>query len=206
MVEVGSLRIETYSGERLRPLLGELARLRTEVFRAWPYLYDGDAASERQYLAKYAASPLACVVVAQDGARPVGISTAVPLAAASDNVRAPFHARGWDPARFFYFGESVLLPEWRGQGAGVEFFRQREAHARAVGDADFSAFCAVQRPADHPARPADYVPLDDFWGRRGYRFYRDLCCRMAWKEVGQQGESEHTLCFWLKPLRGAALP
>jgi GNAT superfamily N-acetyltransferase len=190
MTETGPLRIETYTGERLRPLLGDLARLRTVVFRDWPYLYDGDPRNEERHLATYMTTPLA----------------GVPLAAEPEPVRVPFLARGWDPARFFYFGESVLLPEWRGRGVGVEFFRQREAHARAVSDADFSCFCAVQRPADHPARPADYVPLDGFWARRGYRFYHDLCCRMSWKEVGQAGPGEHTLCFWMKALRGAALP
>ena len=31
-----------------------------------------------------------------------------------------------------------------------------------------SAFCAVQRPSDHPERPPGYAPLDPFWRKRGY--------------------------------------
>lgn len=206
MASATSVRIETCSGPQLRPLLPDLARLRTSVFREWPYLYDGEPGYEERYLATYIASPLAAVVVAFDAASPIGMSTCIPLAAETDNVRRPFLARGWDPARFFYFGESVLLPQWRGRGIGVEFFRRREAHARRVSAADYACFCAVQRPADHPVRPAGYVPLDEFWRRRGYRFYPELVCRMGWKEVGRPAETEHTLAFWMKSLSGAALP
>lgn len=206
MAQTGSLRIETLGGQDLHPLLADLARLRTAVFREWPYLYHGDADSEEEYLATYMTSPLAGVVVAFDGASAVGMSTCIPLAAEPGNVLAPFLARGWDPARFFYFGESVLLAQYRGQGIGVEFFRRREAHAREVSPADFACFCAVQRPANHPARPKHHVPLDEFWRRRGYRAYPDLTCRMRWREVGQTVESDHTLAFWIKSLTGAALP
>ena len=48
------------------------------------------------------------------------------------------------------------------------FFDRREAQARSLGRFTHSAFCAVVRPPDHPLRPKDYVPLDAFWGRRGY--------------------------------------
>ena len=44
-----------------------------------------------------------------------------------------FVARGIEVARLFYFGESVLLPEYRGQGVGHAFFDHREAQARGVG-------------------------------------------------------------------------
>jgi len=200
------IRVENLTGADLQPILPDLARLRTTVFRAWPYLYDGETDDEQKHLVRYAASPNAIIVVARDGDRAVGMSTALPMTAEGPAVREPFEARGWDAARFFYFGESVLLPEYRGRGIGVEFFHQREAHARRAGTADYACFCAIQRPADHPARPADYVPLDAFWRHRGYHFYPDLVCRMRWKEVGQPAQTEHTLAFWLKPLREAALP
>ena len=38
------LRIERLSGDALLQYLPELARLRITVFRAFPYLYDGDMA------------------------------------------------------------------------------------------------------------------------------------------------------------------
>jgi GNAT superfamily N-acetyltransferase len=201
-----SIRVEFFTGPALRPLLPALADLRMTVFRDWPYLYEGDAANEREYLAEFAASTGAGLAVAFDGDRAVGCSSCLPLADESENVLAPFRARGWDPGRFFYFGESVLLPACRGQGIGVAFFRLREAHARAAPDADYACFCAVQRPADHPRRPAGAVPLDAFWRKRGFTFYPDLACDMTWKQVDGPEAVTNRMAFWLKPLRGAKLP
>ena len=200
------VQIEVKQGDALKPVIPALARLRTEVFRDWPYLYDGEPASEERYLATYAQSPRAAVVVASVEQEIVGASTCLPLSDESENVQRPFLARGWNPARFFYYGESVLRREMRGQGIGVAFFDAREAHAGAVSDCDFAAFCAVVRSHAHPACPHDYVPLDAFWTRRGFTRRPDLVCRMAWKEVGAQDETEHDLVFWMKSLRGAPLP
>lgn len=200
------LAIETFTGAALAPYIADLARLRTVVFRAFPYLYDGDASYEGGYLRSYAETPGAAIVLARDGARIIGAATCMPLAAETENVTAPFRARGFDPRRFFYFGESVLLAEYRGRGVGVAFFAAREAHARAASEADFATFCAVIRPPDHPARPSGHVPLDSFWKKRGYLPRPDLVCAMRWRDVGAAGESEKRLGFWMKSLSGAALP
>ena len=121
-------------------------------------------------------------------------------------MKGPFVARGWDPARFFYYGEALLKRELRGRGIGVAFIAAVEAHAKAVSDCDFAVFCGVVRSPDHPACPPDYVPLDGYWTRRGFTRRPDLVCRMAWKEVGTDRESEHELVFWMKSLGGMPLP
>jgi GNAT superfamily N-acetyltransferase len=209
--EAAPIRIETLRGEAIVPALADLARLRSTVFRAWPYLYEGDGGYESEYLRRYVESPHAAVVVARAGEAIVGAATCLPLAAEGAAVSAPFRARGWPLERFFYFGESVLLDAYRGRGIGVAFFAAREAVARGVAGIDFACFCGVVRPADHPARPADYVPLDAFWGKRGYAPCPGLLCTMAWRDVGESdggesGESEKPLQFWARSLTGAALP
>ena len=206
MTMAKDVHIERVTGEALPALIGDLARLRVRVFRDWPYLYDGDEAYERAYLQTYLRSPRAAVIVARLRGDVVGASTCLPMIDETENVRAPFVAAGYDPARFFYFGESVLLPELRGRGVGVAFFREREAHAASVPGCDFAAFCAVQRADDDPARPPGYETLDGFWGRRGFTRRPDLRCMMAWKDVGAADSTEKTMVFWLKSLSGRALP
>ena len=154
-----TVQVRPLTGAALQAALGDLARLRIAVFAAFPYLYAGTEDYEREYLAEFTASDDAVLVAAFDGNRIVGAATASPLAAQDDYIRAPFERQGIDPASVFYFGESVLLPDYRGQGIGHAFFDHREAAARAHG-ASHASFCAVVRAADHPDRPADYVPLD----------------------------------------------
>ncbi len=193
------LRFETLAGAALHPLLPDLARLRIAVFRDWPYLYEGDEAYEQRYLRAYADAPGAAVVVCRDGDRVVGAATCEPMTQGHAPVRAVFQAAGLDPSLFCYFGESVLLAPYRGRGAGVRFFAEREAHARALG-LRFAAFCGVQRDPTDPRRPPGHVPLDDFWLKRGYTPRPDLVVTFDWKEVGAAAETPHRLSFWIKDL------
>ncbi|MBN0988748.1 GNAT family N-acetyltransferase [Amphritea pacifica] len=194
------LRFKRFSGEALVRYLPELAQLRIRVFRDWPYLYDGDLAYEERYLQTYIQAPDSIIVLAFDGDHVVGASTGIPLVHETPEVKQPFIEAGFDLDRVFYCGESVLLSAYRGQGAGVEFFQQREAHAHEVGGFDLCCFCGVQRPDDHPARPAGYVPLDDFWRKRGYRKHPELSTTFSWKESGEAHESPKPMAFWMKRL------
>lgn len=170
------------------------------MFRDWPYLYAGDEPYEREYVATYAASADAAIVVALDGDAIVGASTCLPLADEPVAMQAAFRAVGLAPETVFYFGESVLLPAYRGRGIGVTFFERREAHARAVSAAHYAAFCAVIRDRADPRRPADATTLEQFWRNRGYAPRPGLICHLKWRETGSENEVENRLQAWLKPL------
>ena len=193
------LAIETLSGEGTRSVLPALARLRVAVFRDFPYLYDGDLAYEQKYLAKFLDIPDGTIVVARDGEEVVGASTALPLLKAGASEQQPFRDAGMDLARIYYFGESVLMSAYRGRGIGVAFFNARESRARALGYA-IATFCAVQRPGDHPRRPQDYVPLDEFWTRRGYVRRPELSTTFSWQDLDETHESPKPMVFWTKEL------
>jgi len=190
-------------GAEVAPFLDDVARLRIAVFRDWPYLYDGDAAYEREYLAAYAASPDSVFVLARDGDTVVGASTGLPLADDAVDFRQPFLDAGRDPETVFYFGESVLLPAYRGFGVGHAFFDAREAHARALGRFATTAFCAVDRAADDTRAPAGHRANDAFWHKRGYQRQPGLAVRLRWNELGH-GEVEHALTFWTRALEASA--
>ena len=76
-----AIAIQRRSGAAVRDHLDAVAALRIAVFRDWPYLYDGDAAYEREYLDAYASSPDSVFVLAFDGDAVIGTSTGLPLAA-----------------------------------------------------------------------------------------------------------------------------
>ncbi|APE44545.1 GNAT family N-acetyltransferase [Sulfitobacter alexandrii] len=194
-----ALRIVPLTGTALADALPQVARLRIGVFAEWPYLYDGDLAYEERYLQSYRDSEGAIVVGAFDGETLVGASTGTPLADHADDFAAAFAPTGIDLGQVFYCAESVLLPAYRGQGAGHRFFDAREDHARALGFGK-SCFCAVMRPEDHPARPAGYRPLDDFWRARGYRPLDGVIARFHWKDHGETEATAKPLQFWMRDL------
>ena len=195
-----SLSVEAVTGSALQDVLPDLARLRISVFRDWPYLYDGSEEYEREYLAKFIAADGAVCIVARDGETIVGASTASPMAETDVEFIEPFKTAGYDIAKVFYCGESVLIGDYRGQGVGHKFFEGREAHARQVGGFETSTFCRVVRPDDDPLKPVIYRPLDGFWRKRGYSPVEGLLAEYAWKDIGQSDETTKQLQFWTKPL------
>lgn len=195
---VMDFQIRQLSGESVVEVLDDLARLRIEVFREYPYLYDGSMEYEREYLKVYSECPRSIVAVVEKNGEIIGASTGMPLADEAPEFRRPFEeaAGDWDTGRIFYFGESVVDRRFRGNGFGTRFFEIREMHARAViPDLQATAFCAVNRPDDHPQRPVDYRPPDAFWARLGYVTYPELVAHFKWKEAGEVSESEKALTF-----------
>lgn len=198
-------RIAPLSGDHLTAALPALARLRIEVFRAWPYLYDGALDYESTYLAKFAASRDAVIVAASVHEKPetqgqiIGCATGSALDTNHAEFTAPLRDAGIDIASTFYCGESVLLPDHRGVGIGHRFFDEREAHARERGYRR-TCFCAVIRPDDHPLKPEAYRPLDQFWTARGYAKVSGAIAHFPWKDLGEDTETLKPMQFWMREL------
>jgi GNAT superfamily N-acetyltransferase len=207
------------NGSDAKTVLEDLAELRCAVFREYPYLYHGDLAYERDYLSHYTHSDNAFLVIAKTQDRIIGVSSCIPLMEADPAFQEPFAAQGYDLEKIGYFGESVLLPDFRGLGVGNRFFDLREDWARKL-DFKITTFCAVVRPDDHPARPSDYRPHDAFWMKRGYHRHDELIANLDWPEISDSMSSvsavadvsagsvhsqaeldiSHHLVFWLKSL------
>lgn len=194
-----TLTYQVLYGGAVAAALDDLARLRIDVFADWPYLYAGSLDYERDYVATYRDAQNAILVAAKDGDRIVGAATGTPMEDHASDFAAPFAATGIPLTDIFYCAESVLLPDYRGQGAGHLFFDMREAKAKALGRR-YVAFCSVMRPEDHPARPADYRPLDEFWRKRGYEKLDGVVARFKWTDHGDAEQSEKPLQFWMKAL------
>ena len=191
--------IDFYTGPAIAAQMRSLSTLRMTVFRAWPYLYDGSLPSEADTLSSFAQSKTAGIAIAYDGSGPVGASTCVHMPEEDAHITLPFRDADIDLASICYFGESVLLDAYRGQGIGVRFFELREAHALTIPGVTTAAFCAVQRPDDHPLKPPGTIPLDAFWRKRGYA-PTDLTCKMIWKQIDTADKVANTLRFWTKSL------
>jgi GNAT superfamily N-acetyltransferase len=194
-----TLTYQVLDGDAVAAALDDLARLRIDVFADWPYLYAGSLDYERDYVATYRDAQNAILVAAKDGDRIVGAATGTPMEDHASDFATPFAATGIPLTDIFYCAESVLLPGYRGQGAGHVFFDMREAKAKALGRR-YVAFCSVMRPEDHPARPADYRPLDGFWRKRGYEKLDGVIARFKWTDHGDAKQTEKPLQFWMKAL------
>ena len=187
-------------GKEILSVFDDLAQLRIAVFRDYPYLYEGTVAYEKSYLAPYIQSERSFLFAVYSGGQMVGATTCIPLHDETDEVRQPFEEAGFAINTIFYFGESILLPQFRGQGLGHRFFDEREAHARSFGTYKKACFLSVERPEDHPARPLEYRPNDAFWTKRGYKKKPQLRASMEWPDIGQTVSTSKNLVCWMREL------
>jgi len=179
------------SGSAIDSYIDELAKLRIEVFREFPYLYEGDLRYERRYLERYTLSDRSLAVLALVNKEIVGATTCLPLEDEAKEFKQPFIDNGFELNSICYFGESIVLKAYRGFGLGKAFFSFREAHAKKViPNLKMTAFCAVDRPLDHPLKPLEYKPLDEFWSRQGYLKSESLLARYSWKDIDNKDEDE----------------
>ena len=200
-----AVTVRRLSDSEFQAAIPQLSRLRCEVFRAWPYLYVGGEAYERDYLKEFAQGQDAVLVAAFDGDAMVGAATAAPLASHTSEFLPLFREHGFDPRTVFYLGESVLLPAYRGRGLGHAFFDAREAAAREMRtphgrDYEWTAFCGVVRDENDPRRPTSYRPLDAFWEKRGYAKVDGMIGSYDWQEIGEAGETSKPMQFWARRL------
>ncbi len=193
------MRISTLTGPDLEAALPQLGALRIEVFRDYPYLYDGSLDYEQSYLQALIHSRDSIIVAAAESGKIVGCATGSALEGHHEEFATPFREHGFNPREIFYCSESGLLPSHRGRGLGHTFFDRRETHAKARGYKS-SAFCGVIRPDDHALRPATYSPLDAFWKKRGYRKAEGITAMFRWKDIDQPHETQHPMQFWMREL------
>lgn len=188
------------TGSEISALAADFAQLRIKVFREFPYLYEGSTAYEMDYIRTYAGSENAFLFAVYDGHQMVGATTCIPLQDETPEVQQPFIDSGQDTTSIFYFGESMLLPEYRGLGLGHRFFDKRESHARSFQTFSKTAFCAVNREKDHPLKPRNYRSNESFWRKRGYQEHPNLTCKMSWLDLHQEAPTHKELTFWTKDL------
>lgn len=188
-------------GRELENYLDILAELRLEVFKDFPYLYEGDKNYEYNYLSTYIDSPKSLVTLVKSKGRVIAATTCLPLSDEISEIRQPYELAGYDTEKVFYFGESIVLPEFRGNKIGSEFFRVREEHTKEyLPDGDWMSFCAVHRESNHPLRSDSYKDLNSYWQRKGFSKNENIKIQLKWKDLDKDHSDKKTLYAWLKPI------
>lgn len=193
-------KLHEVSGTGLIEHQNDIMNLRMGVFREWPYLYEGDVEYEKQYLQPFIEHPESmCVLCLSPQNQVVGISTAMPLAAEHKELTTPIKEHGLDIDEIYYLGESCIHPEHRGHGLYKHLFSKRLNKAQELGYKQ-ALFCGVVRDPDHPHRPKNYTPLDNYWKSQGFTPIPDLYVYFEWQDIDKTEPTKKPLQVWLKSL------
>jgi len=193
-----------YHGDEIKEHIGTIARFRLEQFKEYPYLYIGDYEQEQKHLGFYANYKESLLILASDNDKIVAVSTSLPLKYEEEIISCcadELAHRGMDASKGYYFGETIILPEYRGQGIGTILVNMQEEHARTLG-CTFVCFIAVKREADHPLRPKNYTEAAVVFERLGFEKTKSVVS-FSWPTLQADGtvrEEVNLLDFWIKRL------
>lgn len=176
-----------------------LADLRLEIFREYPYLYDGCRENELVYVRHYSEVPDACLLTATVDGVVVGAASGMPLAHEDDELRLASAGAGLDVASLYYVGELLLLPAYRGEQLGSQLFARLERQVHTLQRYRGIVCATVVRPEDHPLRPVDYLPIERFLARHAFRVLPGVTASFAWQELDGV-RRDHPMQLWLKEL------
>lgn len=176
----------------------EIANLRIQVFHEFPYLYEGTLKYEEQYLKSSfkKAESYVCLILDED--KVIGASTAFAMRDQKNEFKKPLQEAGVDVSQVCYFGESVLMKEYRGLGLGHKLMDFRLNFAK---EHRFESvyFAAVVRPDNHPLKPAHYRSNDAFWLKRGF-IKTDIYCEFSWQDIDEKHETIKKLRYWYQKI------
>jgi GNAT superfamily N-acetyltransferase len=192
-----NLNFEIYRGKEIDKIMDPLAQLRIGVFREYPYLYDGDLAEEQEYLSRYLDIKDSFVLMVFDKGQAIGATTASPLIEEYEDFRIAYEKGSINSKEVFYFGESMLIPAYRGLGLYKIFMRERQNAAKQRG-AKMCSFLSVKRPEDHPLKPANYQDLKPIWSRYGFVEHPEIEPWYIWKDIDQPDKTKKTFSVWIK--------
>lgn len=182
-----------------------LVELKLATFAKFPYLYKGDIDSERAWLETYLRSDSSIILIVEHDGKIIGASTGIGGQDEDENYRKPFLDRGIDPATIFFYGESMVLPKYRGIGLGKVFYEQREKYARSLPGIKASAMCILQRGSEHPLAPATFDRSRDnyerIWEGRDFAALPNVTAAAEWQDLDTGVPTEKTFQVWLKLLK-----
>lgn len=182
-------------GSEIQHYIDQLGRFRIQIFREYPYLYDGSIEYERTYLERYSRSPKSLLLMLQDALGIVGACTGIPLADEDPEFQNAF--AGENKEEVYCIGEVMLRADSRGKKLGSRLM------STALGLIDSNQFkkislCTVDRGLSHPREPLGYSPPDYLWKKYGFEKSGNLIAYLDWKDMGQDVETRKPLNIWFR--------
>lgn len=194
------IRVEMLQGIEIAPYIPDIVQLCHQMYREYPYLYDGKDADYEAYLQAYADSNEAVICLVFNGKKAIGLAIGMPMTITRDHYKQPLLDLGYDLNSFFYLGEFVLDPSYRGQGYEVMMYQQVENAVRKKDCYKTICMWEVDDSLNPSQRPLEYVPNNSLWEKIGFTQHPELFFIALWTNINESRESPHLAVYWMKQL------
>lgn len=199
-----------FKGQEIRPHLIDIANIRINTLKEFPYLYEGSLEQEISYLEMYANSPESQTILlfrtTLNESQIVGFSTSIPLDQEQEEIKKPFQDKFLNLRDFLYIGELIILPPYRKKGI-LTYFEETKYIENSAKERGFShiVFMTVKREHSHPCTPKSYRSLESLWKKYGYEKTDGLQVKTSWDQIDTGKNEINGLDIWEKSLKNESL-
>lgn len=189
--------MELLKGNEIKDHIDELGRFRIQIFKEFPYLYEGNLEYERKYLSRYPESSESILILMRDTRGLIGACTGIPLQDEDTEFVRPFQTINLE--EIFYIGEVMVRADSRGKGIGTRLLSKM---LDLITGSRFKKACfyTVDRGINHPLRPNHYKSSERLWERFGFVKDPEKLVQFRWKDLGDSTETEKPMNVWIKKL------
>lgn len=202
------ISLKLLSGQQILPFISDIGQLILEVYKEWPYLYEGTLEEQYDYVqTRYINMPNSLVCTAFDQEKLVGLAMGVPLCEAPTHYLTPFTSNQecleLPLKNIFYWGELIVRSEYRQREIAQQMCDLVLKEILDNSDYKAIAFCTVERSDDfhlNNCKTNDYFSLDSKWEELGFKKHEDLSFNAVWRLVQESHESQHHMVYWVKKI------
>lgn len=183
------VEIHIFEGNDAKPYLSLLADLRLEVFKEPPYLYLGNKEDELHYGARYLSKNLIISITTING-RFAAIGTGLPLVEAQEVIR-DVREKLNDLESIYYYGEVIVLSEFRGKGLLKKILATQDEYIKTKGFTKVSMMTVIRDSVE-----------SELGEKLGYT-KTEMTIRCPWLTIQPDGSAKkevNQLLFWIKSL------
>jgi ribosomal protein S18 acetylase RimI-like enzyme len=199
-----STTIDIFVGKETAKYIDIVSEWRIKLFREYPYLYVGDIEYEKKYMQGHATDKQAMIAIAKVDGMLAGFSTGFPLISDSEivaDVKKLVSQAGDDIADYYYYGEIMVLPEFRGRGLASMLYTAQD---NLIKSWEFKHVCisTVVQEENHPLKPAGYKSTEGMFEHMGF-VKNKLMINYPWPTIQHDQsikEVNHQLACWTKSL------
>ncbi len=194
------IHIITFRRPAINDIIEDMAGLRIDIFKEYPYLYDGNLAYEKDYLSTFSQSENAIIIAAFVNGMLAGVISGLPLSEELDDFKNAFLNNDLPIDNVFYIGECVLLPQYRNMKLSKLLFDELEYLIKRKYQYKKICFCTIERPENHPLKPTNYKNNDVIWQKRNYVKHENISCNFEWKDIDKSEIDAKKMIFWTKEI------
>lgn len=191
--EVPDHLIHILKGKEILLYQEEIAKLNIEVFRDYPYFYEGELKEQMEFYKIYTNSRYSVAFLAEKESEVIGVILGIPISDFLPVYQEAVTSEGIDLEGIFYLGEIMVKKEYRNQKIGYKLYEKFEAYAKKnYKKILYSEILCLSEP------PLGYRKIQTIL--KGFKLLPHINCEFSWKEIDADQPTSHTMTFWMRDL------